>query len=124
MKTKSFIFFDIRGSKVIDIFFLSSDEELVETLKEIKVDLDDLGIEIYVMGVSDKPLPEDFKDLTKLSLNSSDENNLLSVREKDEFWTVPCVYMYTSGTTGTGEQHVDQPLNIPTNKTKTNTKKS
>ncbi|XP_071846102.1 long-chain fatty acid transport protein 6-like isoform X2 [Apostichopus japonicus] len=104
--TAAFLNTHIRGKSLLHCIKITSANkiicgcELVETLKEIKVDLDDLGIEIYVMGVSDKPLPEDFKDLTKLSLNSSDENNLLSVREKDEFWTVPCVYMYTSGTTG------------------------
>ncbi|PIK45724.1 putative very long-chain acyl-CoA synthetase-like [Apostichopus japonicus] len=73
--------------------------ELIEALKEIKSDLDELGIEIFVMGFSDKPLPEDFKDLTKLSLNSSDENDV-EARKGLDLWNDNCVYIYTSGTTG------------------------
>ncbi|PIK61595.1 putative very long-chain acyl-CoA synthetase-like [Apostichopus japonicus] len=97
----------IRGKSLLHCIKISaakkiicgSDVELIEALKEIKSDLDELGIEIFVMGFSDKPLPEDFKDLTKLSLNSSDENDV-EARKGLDLWNDNCVYIYTSGTTG------------------------
>lgn len=54
-----------------------------------------MGIDIYVLGDSDKELPYTyFKDLTKLSAYSSEDRN------RNDTWSVICVHMSTSGTTG------------------------
>lgn len=89
----------IRVSQSKIIICNTDDVELLEALKEIKPELDELGIKIFVVGTVYKPLPEDFVDLTKLSWDSLESNNV-AARRGVNIHQDSCSYFYTSGTTG------------------------